>query len=363
MGVPYFQIKDTLQKAGTAVFSSHFALYRDVSRRVFSVMREEIDMVQQYSVDEAFFALNEFPEATAWRVKHAVEKRVGIPVSLGIAHTKTQAKYANSVAKKTTGVHVLSAKEWNQSVVGILLSSIWGVGGRLELQYKKHGLTTVGQFLACDRERIARLFGVVGVRLYDELSGRMVLSLENTQEPQKSLMNSRSFKNETTEYAVVADAVAYHVRHAMADLRAMQMKTSSIRVSIRPSRHGDFMLRGGSKEAVLPTPTDDTFVALRIAEQLTEELFEPGVSYKKAGVVLNQFTPAESGQIALFHTETAVQNKTQPLMSILDAINLKSDREALVLGSRLRTKAWQARVDARSPAYTTRWSDIAEAKA
>jgi len=361
MGVPYFQIKDTLKKAGAITFSSHFALYRDISRRVFEVMREELDIVEQYSIDEAFFQLDEEPEAVVWRVKQAVEWQVGIPVSVGIARTKTQAKYANSLAKKGNGVCLLDGPGWEAVVSNILLRQIWGVGGQMELQYKRNSLTTVAELVAADTSRIAKLFGVGGVRLQQELKGISVFKLGQKIEPQKSIMSSRSFRDPATDIEVLADAVAYHVRHAVADLRAMNMKASRISVSIRPSRHGDFLLRGGSKEAVLSAPSNDTIELLGAAHELLEQLYESGVPYKKAGITLSRLMPAGGEQGTLFTTGT--NTNSQALMAVVDTLNTRAGKEAVLLGSRLRTASWQSRVEAESPAYTTRWSDLVSVKA
>jgi DNA polymerase V len=361
MGVPYFQIKDMVKKAGITTFSSHFALYRDISRRVFEVMREELDLVEQYSIDEAFFQIDDKPEEIAWRVKSAVEKSVGIPVSVGISSSKTQAKYANGLAKKGTGVCLLDAVDWQAIAPDILLRRIWGVGGQMDLQYSQHGLTTVSELVAADTARIAKIFGVVGVRLQQELMGISVLKLGTNREPQKSIMSSRSFRDLVLDIEILADSVAYHVRHSLADLRAMNMKTSKISVSIRPSRHGDFLLRGGTNEAILTSPSNDTIEILKVAHDLLEQLYESGVPYKKAGISLSQFTPVEGEQSTLF--PDVINNGSQALMSMVDNLNAKAGREAVLLGSRLRTGSWQSRSEAESPAYTTRWPDLVSVKA
>ncbi len=362
MGVPYFQVKDILKKHETTCFSSHFALYRDVSRRVFAVMREELEVVQQYSVDEAFFQCDGPDASVALRVKKAVESRVGIPVSVGLAPTKTLAKYINSKAKKGVGVAVFDADNWEDEMKNIPLSAIWGVGGRMEMQYKKHTLVSVQDLVLADTERVKILFGVHGVRLQKELSGIPMYSLGEQAEPQKSIMSSRSFKARTTELSVLADAVAYHVRHAMVDLRAMNQKTQCLRVSIRPSRHGDFVLRGGSAEVIFAAPTDDTFRVLEEAQKLTKSLYEAGVPYKKVGIVLSHFSASQATQPALFATE-AHDIKTNELMPIIDMLNKKLRKDSVVIGSRLHGAKWQARIDARSPAYTTQWKDIQTVKA
>lgn len=361
MGVPYFQIKDIIKKHCITTFSSHFALYRDISRRVFSVMREELEIVEQYSIDEAFFIIEKDPEEVARRVKQAVEMKVGIPVSVGVASTKTQAKYANSLAKKSGGVRVLDRDVWQGLAPTIPLADIWGVGGKMELRYKRHGLATVGEFMAVDSARVERLFGVVGLRLQHELGGRVAFPLHHTISPQQSIMSSRSFRDSTTDQTILADALAYHVRHAVADLRAMGLLASSIRVMILPSRHGDFFLRGKVKDAVLTAPSNDTFEFLRVAAKFLDESFEPGVPYKKTGVVLSELSPEGGGQVQLFgQNETKEKAK---LMAIVDGLNAKGSGEVVLLGSRLRSDVWRAKAETCSPCYTTKWSDIASVKA
>ena len=361
MGVPYFKIKDTLKKEGATTFSSHFSLYRDVSRRVFQVMRKELEIVEQYSIDEAFFAIDSNPKGVAKRLKNAVEKEVGIPVSVGIGKTKTQAKFASTIAKKEEGVCVLNEALWQSFLEDIPLAKIWGIGGKMELRYKKHGLETVADLTNTDESRIAQLFGVNGVRLQQELKGFSVFKVGHIHEPQKSILSSRSFRNSTTEFTVLADAVAYHVRHAMADLRSMKMKTSVIRVSIRPSRHGDFLLRGGTKEAFLTVPSNDSIELLKVANDLLKELFEEGVPYKKAGVMISNFISEDFKQENLFESEN--KGISEGLMSVIDHLNSRKGKEVVLLGSRLRSSGWQTKVEVKSPSYTTRWSDIANVKA
>jgi DNA polymerase V len=360
MGVPYFQVKDMLKKTETTTFSSHFALYRDISRRVFTVMREELEVVHQYSVDEAFFQCAESDESLVYSVKMAVEKRVGIPVSIGVAPTKTLAKHANTYAKKGSGVHFLQMKEWSEAAKSVPLSSIWGVGGKLEMRYKQHGLLTVADLLAADTARIKQLFGVHGIRLQKELLGQSALLFDDVREPQKSIMSSRSFGKETTQASVVHDAVAYHVRHALEDLRSMRCKASVIRVSIRPSRHGDYVLRGGSKEAVFAVPTNNTIEVLKVAKELTESLFEAGVPYKKAGVVLAGFTSVDAAQQSLFADESTL--KSDALMPVIDLLNKRLGKDAVTIGSHHKVSKWQALSELKSPSYTTRWSDVREVK-
>ena len=362
MGVPYFQVKDILNKHQTIAFSSHFALYRDLSRRVFEVMREELDIIEEYSIDEAFFTVDGDPEVVAKRVKEAVETRVGIPVSVGIARTKTLAKYANSVAKKSNGVFHLTDEIWSRSQVSVPIQTIWGVGGRSEISYKEQGIKTVKDLLRTDTGRLRSLFGISGVRLQSELNGVSVLALNQVKTNQKSIMSSRSFAKETSDVSVIKDAVAYHLRQTLRSLRRSELKAKALRVSILTSRHGDFLLRGGSKETILNSPTDDNKELLGVANQLVDELYENGVPYKKAGITLNNLTSDEVEQTSLFATTDQKNESWQMINEVMDKLNQR-ERNTVLLGSRLRQDHWQAKKESRSPAYTTNWKELVEVKA
>jgi len=363
MGIPYFQIKDILKDIEAVRFSSHFALYRDISRRVFEVMRGELNDVEQYSVDEAFFKISGDKEAVEKKIrilKDRVEQLVGIPVSVGVAASKTQAKYASSVAKKTAGICVLDQTEWGRRIATINLRDIWGVGGKSALEYKKHHVLTVADLLQADPARIERLFGVVGMRLRLELQGVSASGFSRRLDVQKSIMSSRSFHKTTTELEVLKDAVAYHVREAAEDLRTMGVKTACLQVSLLPSRHGDFVLQGGTAKVLLP-PTNDTFVLLAAAQGLVEQLFRSAVPYKKAGILLSDFTPETVVQASLF--SDGREEPASDLMPLIDAINQRSGHGTILLGSRLKSSAWQSSIEARSPAYTTKWTELATVKA
>ncbi len=361
MGVPYFKVKDIVKKEGIVTFSSHLALYRDISRRVFAVMKEELDLIEQYSVDEAFFEIDEGSELVVSRVREAIETKVGIPVSIGVSDTKTKAKYANLIAKNTGGICILTEEKWVCEMPNINLSQIWGVGSRLSMKYRKHGVNTVKDFAALNKSIVANLFGINGIRLYEELSvqGRFVLKEE--VKPQQSILSSRSFADELSSQSALEDAVAFHVRQVAADLRRMDMETPRIRVFLGTNRYGDFLLRGGSREAVLTVPTSDTISLLQVANDLFRDIFEPGVPYKKAGVSLTNLKPATQNQKGLFVDYE--EGDSPALMKAIDGINTKSGKELVVVGSRVKNRIWKTRNSALSPSYTTKWKDIVEVKA
>jgi DNA polymerase V len=156
------------------------------------------------------------------------------------------------------------------------------------------------------------------------------------------------------------DAVAYHLRQAAEDLRSIGLKTSCIQVILGTSRHGDYFLQGGSEILILDTPTSDSFELMKEAQRLVERLFKPNIPYKKAGVLLSQFSPETVEQLTFF--SDALGCKTSELMPLIDKLNAREGAGTILLGSHLKTSSWQSSQESRSPAYTTNWNDIAKVK-
>ena len=366
MGVPYFEIKDIAEKASAVSFSSHFSLYRDISARVFTVVKSVLQQVEQYSIDEAFFSYEAADIASAEvamrRLKTTVERLVGIPVSIGLASTKTQAKYASREAKKTGGIAVLSSEDWQSRTPTIELKDIWGVGGKLARRYREAGLHTVADCMMAPKPRLETLFGIAGLRLQAECLGQVMYPVATGLSVQKSTISSRSFKTSTTSLAVLKDAVAYHVRHAARNIRRFGLCAGMLSVTILPSRHGDFSLRGGTKGAVFTEPINDTARLVAEAMRLTEQLYEAGVPYKKAGISLGRFVPAGVVQPSLFLGETSPQS-TQILNQTVDFLNTQIGREMVQIGRQAKMNTWSARQENLSPAYTTAWSELAIVRA
>jgi DNA polymerase V len=362
MGVPYFQIKDIIKKENVTIFSGNMPLYRDISRRVFDVVRDEVQVVEQYSVDEAFFVIPKDMNPTEFikSLKDRIETLVGMPVSIGVASSKTRAKFASSVAKKQQGIFVCDESKWLAQSELVRIESIWGVGAGLAKKFALHGIKSVADLSDAPSDRVQILFGVAGQRLQAELRGVCTSAVDKKRPLQKSLMSSRSFAKTTSDKSIIKDALAYHVRHIAADLRAMDASTKVISISLRTSRHGDFFLRGGSADSTLVSATNDTFLLLETATSLLDSLFDPEVPYQKVGVVVRDICPSSTAPASLF-AETSV-NKSSVLQAI-DIVNNKVGRELITIGSRLQTDTWQSRSEKRSPAYTTRWSDIADVSA
>jgi DNA polymerase V len=362
MGVPYFQIKDIIKDSGTVCFSSHFALYRDISARVMSVVRDSLSVVEVYSIDEAFFSCEAADKdelmqvATALKAK--VERLIGMPVSIGIAATKTQAKLANTVAKKNGGVAVFTGSEFIDKFRDTPLQTVWGVGGKLGRRYREASITTVGEFLATDPARVVSLAGVVGARLLHELSGQIAYMVTHSHEQQKSLMSSRSFHTKTNNLPAITDSVAYHVRHVFEELRSMGLVAASITLLLQTARHGDWSLRGGSARVDCVAATDSTAEALKIVLPLLANLYEKGVPYSKSGVLVSGLLPKACVPKSLFQTSTQTEN-FGVLDTLMDSLNARFGKHSLLLGKHAAESSWQAKHEVLSKAYTTSWQQLA----
>ena len=365
MGIPHFKVKKELQDAKVEIFSSNFPLYRDISRRVMHVLAQEVDEFEQYSVDEAFFAIDEdaaeVPDLLR-RVKAVVEQKVGIPVSVGAAKSKTIAKQASEIGKKGLGVGFLIEEEWQELSKELPVYEIWGIGRKTSEKMGKLGIKTVADFLALDRSRIAKIFGIDGLRRHDELSEKPVYRIGDEHGPQKSIMSTRSFKSATHEQKVVEDAIAYHVAHAAEDLREMRMHAQYLAVLARPSRHGDWFMRGGSAEVLLPFPSSDTRVILSEALKLFRSFYDPEVPYKKAGVILGMFTDQSVAQMDLFSPGSGPASGQQ-VMSVMDELNQRFGSDTIMIGRRNVHDQWRTSREYVSPAYTTNWQSIRSVKA
>jgi DNA polymerase V len=354
MGVPQFKIKKELQNV--AVFSSNFTLYRDISARVMRVLKEEVSDATPYSIDEAFFTLTaasiEDVEARISHIKRMVEAKVGVPVTVGAALTKTIAKCATELGKKEKGLNVLTGPSWYAAAEAFPLSDVWGIGGKTAEKMREENLHTVSDLLRADPALIRNKFGIHGARIQTEL--REVRAESGRHDDlQKSIMHTRSFKTTTTERSVLEDAVAYHLAHAAEELRELGAVAKEVRVLIRTSRHGDWFLRGGSDVRVLPVPTDDTRVLLKEALALVRALYEPNVPYKKAGVILSRIEYRDAVPLSLFPLAN-----DRSLLATIDAINHKFGAHLVTIGRTGDGAKWQASKLHVSPHYTTKWRDI-----
>lgn len=362
MGVPIFQVKDIIKDNAVTLFSSNFTLYRDVSRRVFSVVREMVSQFEQYSIDEGFFYIEEVGAAERARlIKDTVERLVGIPVSIGVAPSKTLAKYAATRAKKASGVYVMPADAVGTEMASVGLGKLWGVGEGRMRAFARHSFGVVADLVAADTARISALYGIEGVRLQQEVRGQAAYWLTAQSSAKKSIMSSRSFREATHELPVILDAVSYHLRRVVDGLRKSGSAAGSITVYMHSSRYETNGYGGHIRPLRLVVPTDSVSTLMTLVHGVVTSSFDPAIAYKKAGVMASEIVPLESVPRSLFDTgETAGR---AVLDSVMAGINHKHGQDTVRVGSAGRESLWHARSDRCSGAYTTRWSEIRVVKA
>lgn len=364
MGVPLFQIKDIVKDKQITLFSSNFTLYRDISRRVFSVVRGICPEFEQYSIDEGFFVV---PRAQAERVgsliRDTVARTLGMPVSVGLAPSKTLAKHASKLAKRAGGVQVLTVPIWQTRADSVGLGELWGVGSRRAQAFAAADLSTAIDLISADPGLVRRRFGVEGARLQLELRGVSAYPVTTARKQQQSIMHSRSFRATTKKHAVVAEAVAYHLRRGVEDLVEMGLCAQYLTVSIRSSRYETQAPGWGSETVLLSPATADVFVLLREAMGALARLYRPEVAYQKAGIVLSGLMPQEMVAADTLWGSTAADAKYRAVHEAVGHLNRRWGNDAVQIGYYAPSTSWRARQDVLSPAYTTRWSDVALVRA
>jgi DNA polymerase V len=374
MAGPYFQARHIIERHGVAVFSSNYHLYGDMSRRVMDTLRTLSSEVEVYSVDEAFLDLSGVPIAQlhehALYIKDTVEQWTGIPVSIGIAPTKTLAKLANRLAKKdkliSGCISVLATEEDQRTAMQqTRVDDIWGVGQSYAVKLVNWGITSAWELSNMPEDWAHRnMGGVVGVRLIRELRGLPALIMEEELVNKKMIATTRMFGRPVSQLRELKEAIATYISRAAEKLRRQESaaKTISVFIVSKEQDHTVDFKHGAtiSNYIHLDTATSITHELIKAAVQLVEQLFEDGKEYKKAGVMLSGLVPDASVQGNLFVPPS--QNQNRFLMHTIDNINFSMRDEAVKFGSSGMNKDWKMRQELRSGKYSTRWGDLQKVK-
>ena len=364
MGEPWHLVK---QKQGVIVRSSNYTLYGDLSARVVDVLRGFTPDLEIYSIDEAFLCFQGFrdPEGHARSLRRTVLQWTGIPVSVGIAPTKTLAKAANRKAKKSeamAGVCVAMSEAQQTAILeGMELTDLWGIAGGLARKLQDLGIGTPLVLRDADPAWLRERVGVVVQRLALELRGTPCQSLTLTRPDNKTILASRSFGRAVVERHEFEEAVASHVARAAEKLRAQNLAAGAIMVFATTNR---FKLTdpqyAASRTLALPVASADTRTLTRAALQAVSLIWRDGYRYKKAGITLFDLAPASIVQGDLWSTPDTA--KSRKLMRVMDAINAREGRDMLRVAASGVRRGWSMRSEQRSQRYTTSWEELLEVK-
>ncbi len=392
MGAPVHEYDDLIRQNGVTVFSSNYALYGDMSARVMTSLQHFTPDVEVYSIDEAFLGLGGFnpdtlPEYMA-RMRKTIRQWTHIPTSVGIAPTKTLAKLACRVAKKSEeGVYMMrDPASMDRILAETEVEDIWGISTRWGARLRLLGINTALQLREADPRQVRKALSVVGERIVHELNGRPCLMLEDIP-PKQRIMVSRSFGKAVTSRDELEQAIASFTATAAQKLRKQSSRAGGIYVFFRtsPFRKQDPQYSNAGTVS-FENPTSDTAILINATKHVIKALYKSGYRYKQAGVMLTELTPSDTGQISLLNPESDEDRDARDRrMAILDRINEQMGRGTVFYAAegvgrskplhrstgsrRLRpsarhpgTERWRTRRQFKSPSYTTKWSELAVAK-
>jgi DNA polymerase V len=366
MTQPWYQIKDQYLSKGGIVFSSNYEFYADISNRVMNVLSDLCPEIDIYSIDEAFLDLRSFKKNIdlvnfAYDCKRKIREWVGIPVSIGIAPTKTLAKLANKVAKddpRFDGVVILSEPRVIKHFLRSMpVEKIWGIGKRLTARLENIGVKTAHDLTQIDSRLIGDNFNVVLERTVRELKGQSCITLHDFMEPKKQIMVSRSFGRSIRTKNVLSEAISFHASRAAEKLRYEKQKCRLITTFIRSNRFNTKIKQiYASRSLELIHPTDDTRVIIKSANRILEKIYANGYQYAKAGILLSDFTDSYGYQMSLFDRKSDEKSASK-LMETIDYINLMEIAK-VGFGNQGYQNTWKMKREIKSQRYTTKIDEI-----
>lgn len=371
MGAPAFKFKELFQKHQVRLFSPNFELYGDMSDRVMKTLRPFTERMEIYSIDEAFTLLPEIPpsEYTAYGtlIRDTIRQHTGIPVSVGIAPTKTLAKVALALIKLTPGksgvLDVGSLPDIDRCLADLTVREVWGIGHALTDRLAVLGIHTVRDLKYANQNKIKKILHTPGLRTVLELSGLSCLPLEDADQPCKSVICSRSFSREVTNFAELRQAVATFAARAAEKLRKERRTATLLQVFVETNRFKEQEWYANAKAVALPRATNFTPDLIAAAEMGLKSIFLPGRHYKRAGVLVSELQGDPNVQPDLFNEMSvdALERRSRA-MNAVDSINRRFGRGTTRFLAEGIEQSWQMKRQLKSPAWTTKLAEIPVAK-
>ena len=365
MGAPFFKIRNLVEKHGVAVFSGNMALYGDMSQRVRWVLEEFAPAVEVYSIDEAFLDLRGITnidfDSYAKEISARCWRMTSIPVSVGIAPTKTLAKIASKLCKKYPKLRGGCYMHRPQDIEKVLrkypIEDVWGIGRKSAAKLQARYIKTAYDFTQMPEAAVQKMMGITGVRTWKELRGIPCIEFEDGFEAKQSICVSRSFSSEIYDMKELQEQIANFASTMAEKLRKQSSVTSEIAVFAYTNRFKENLPQTHSSALVnFTTPTAEQRTIIAKAVAATAELFRKGYGYKKAGVIATGIVD-ESDIVGSLFEDTEAMAKEHKITSALDAINRAygdgTVRLAVQGSGRIRTTS-----ENQSPHYTTRWNDL-----
>ncbi len=362
MGEPVFKIREIIEKNNVHVFSTNFALYGDMSSRVMSLLSLMSPGTEIYSIDEAFMDFKGISDAEKLAVymRSTVNKSTGIPISIGIAPTKTLSKVANHIAKRNsdTGVCLLQTqRQILDALLNLPVSNLWGIGRRSAEKLHIHGVNSAHDFMMLNESWVKKNMSITGVRIQRELKGECCFSIDTHPNRKKSICTSRSFASKISDIDSIRESVVSHASRCAEKLRIQESCAGHVSVILQTDPHSKLQrYYGGYKSINLEIPSNDTIQLVKASVGLLESIYEDNLVYKKVGVIVGDIMDDNSVQLHLFSRDS--DRDRADLCKSVDFINRTMGRDKVqILGQGLSSRK-KLRKEKLSPCYTTSWSEL-----
>ncbi|MDQ6985067.1 MAG: Y-family DNA polymerase [Candidatus Dojkabacteria bacterium] len=372
MGVPYFKIKDLLESKNVNIFSSNFILYGDLSNRVMKTLMSFVDDIELYSIDEAFLRLDDDIDkytSLGDSIVDTVKKNIGLPVSVGIARTKTLAKIANEIGKlqrrfnSTTDLSILGEAELDDLLNKLDISEVWGIGYRTSEKLRGDGIYNVKDFKYSDRAFIRKKYSVTVERTYLEINGVSCFKLDNNPTPRKGISYTRSFGTPITKIEELEQAVASYTSNALRKLRKQKSVANFITVYIRTGKYGEDKPYSNATTMTLDNYSNYSPDFIKKGLEALKLIYKNGYRYKKSGIYITGIRDENSIQYSMLHSyNKSSEDQKSTLMQNIDFINSKFGTELVRSGKEINKERWRVRSDRISSRYTTSWDELLNIK-
>lgn len=369
MGVPAHQIRTEIEQYNIGVFSSNYTLYGDMSNRVMSMLSSYSPNVEIYSIDECFLDFSGFGlydlKTYGEGIVQSVTKGTGIPVSMGIALTKTLAKVANKFAKKHKGYKGVCIIDTEEKRIEALkrteISDVWGIGHRHTKRLKQYGVYSAYDFAQMPKAWVRQQMTVVGERTWKELNGEPCIDMEQIAPAKKQICTSRAFGQTIADIEGLKEAVSSFASICAGKLRKQKSCAQSLMVFIHTNNFREDLPQYFKNCVIkLPVPTNSTPEIVHYAIAALLNIYRKGYYFKKAGVILMDIVPDNAIQQNIF--DVVDREKHKKLMEVVDRLNNGFSRNNLFLAVQDGRRKWKLKQELLSPCYTTKLNDIIKIK-
>ena len=370
MGAPAFQWRAFFKQKHVVQFSANFEIYGNISRRITNILAAACPRTEVYSVDESFLDITTLHIANRaeWgrELRAAILRAVGVPVSIGIAPTKTLAKVGADYAKKHPehqGVLDLAsstAAQRSAYLAQFPLEDVWGVGRRLGPRLRAEGVHTALSLSQLAPGRARQLMGLAGLQMVHELNGLSCHGFNPIREPHQTIMRSRTFGEDTRDQPAVEAAIASMAARAAREAREERQLARKAVLFLSTSRFKPGY-QAWYEEVSFAMPTSDGGEIISKVLECFRRIYRTEYLYHRAGVTLCDFVPDSALQIDLLGSvRPEVHTASQARMAAVDAINSRFGRNRIHYAAEDQDNIWQPKHSLRSPAYVSNWDELPE---